>query len=71
MVSAEEIRSIALGFGADQCGIASTERFVEAPIGFHPRDIYSKCKSVVVFLKQMPRDVINTENKHGMGIISM
>ena len=62
MLTSAEIKSIALGFGADQCGIASADRFDSAPKGFHPRDVYSKGKSVVAFLKQMPTDVINTEN---------
>jgi epoxyqueuosine reductase len=62
MVTAEDIKTIAIGFGADQCGIASAERFDDAPFGFHPSDVYSRCKSVIVFLKRMPSDVINTEN---------
>ncbi len=62
MLTAEDIKTITLGLGADRCGIANTERFDGAPIGFHPRDIYNKCKSVVVFLKQMPPEVINVEN---------
>jgi epoxyqueuosine reductase len=62
MISATEIKSTALGLGADRCGIAITDRFDGAPAGFHPCDIYKKCRSVVVFLKQMPTDVINSEN---------
>jgi len=62
MLTAEEIKSTAIGLGADQCGIANTKRFDEAPSGFHPCDIYNKCKSVVVILKRMPSDVINTYN---------
>lgn len=62
MLSTEEIKSIAIGFGADQCGIAGVERFDKAPKGFHPRDVYSACKSIVVFLKKMPADVIDAEN---------
>ena len=62
MLSAEKIKSIALGVGADKCGIASAGRFNKAPKGFHPHDVYSRCKSVVVFLKRMPSDVINAEN---------
>ena len=62
MLSSTEIKSLALGFGADRCGIANVERFTGAPKGFHPEDIYSKCKSVVVFLKRMPAEAINAEN---------
>lgn len=36
--------------GADICKIAAVDRFKDAPKGFHPRDIYPECQSVVVFL---------------------
>ncbi len=62
MLSSEEIKSITLSLGADKCGIASTDRFSSAPIGFRPSDIYSKCKSVVAFLKNLPPEVIMVEN---------
>jgi epoxyqueuosine reductase len=62
MISSDEIKSIALGLGADNCGIASIDRFSSAPEGFKPTDVYSKCKSVVVFLKRMPSEVIMAEN---------
>ena len=57
-----EIKSLVLSLGADQCGIANIDRFAYAPKGFNPRDVYSKCKSVVVFLRKMPGDVILAEN---------
>jgi epoxyqueuosine reductase len=62
VLTAKEIKSITIGLGADQCGIANVERFDGAPDGFHPCDIFSKCKSVVVFLKRMPADAINAKN---------
>jgi len=62
MLASEEVKAVAFGLGADRCGISSAERFDDAPKGFHPCDIYSKCKSVVVFLKQMPPEAINAEN---------
>jgi len=61
MLTSEDIKSIALGLGANRCGISCAERFDNAPSRFHPHDVYRKCKSVVVFLKQMPPDVINAE----------
>lgn len=48
MIRSEQIKEIAYGLGADLCGIASIERFGEAPEGFHPRDVLSECKSVIV-----------------------
>ena len=40
--------------GADFCGIAPVERFDAAPLGFHPKDIYDKCRTVLVFAKRLP-----------------
>jgi len=62
MITAEEIKSIVLTLGADKCGIAGTDRFSSAPKGFRPTDVYSKCMSVLVFLKRMPPEVIRADN---------
>lgn len=62
MITADEVKAIAVGLGSNRCGIASAERFYNAPKGFHPCDIYIRCKSVVVFLMQMPPEVILAEN---------
>mgnify|MGYP001328585944 CR=1 FL=1 len=62
MLTSEDLKSIAARLGADRCGIAGIDRFAAAPSGFHPADVYSKCKSVVVFLKRMPPEVILAEN---------
>jgi epoxyqueuosine reductase QueG len=39
LLTSEEIKSMALDLGADQCGIASIDRYDETPDGFHPHDI--------------------------------
>ncbi len=44
-----EIKSMMLSLGADVCGIAGLERFENAPVGFHPTDLYAVCKSAIVF----------------------
>ncbi|EKQ53328.1 MAG: hypothetical protein B655_1295 [Methanobacterium sp. Maddingley MBC34] len=49
-----KIKSMAKDFGADLCGIASVKRFNDTPHGFNPLNIYSKCKSVIVFAKRVP-----------------
>jgi epoxyqueuosine reductase len=54
MMTANEIKSVALDLGADICGIAPVDRFYSAPKGFHPNDIYSDCLSVLVFAKKLP-----------------
>jgi Uncharacterized Fe-S protein len=46
------IKEIAYSLGADVCGIASIKRFDDAPKGFHPLDVYSETKSVIVFGKK-------------------
>jgi epoxyqueuosine reductase len=62
MIASEEIKPLVLNLGADKCGIAGLERFSSAPSGFRPADIWSKCRSVIVFLKKMPSEVIMAEN---------
>lgn len=42
------VKEIARGLGADLCGIASADRFGDAPEGFHPRDVLPGCKAVIV-----------------------
>jgi epoxyqueuosine reductase len=51
----DQIKELVYQLGADVCGIASVESFQEAPNGFHPTDILSSAKSVIVFGKQFPR----------------
>jgi epoxyqueuosine reductase len=62
MLSSEELKNFVISVGADRCGIASVERFSGAPEGFRPTDIYKDCRSVIVFLKQMPPDAIMTSS---------
>jgi epoxyqueuosine reductase len=60
--TSEEIKQFVFSLGADRCGIAAVERFEEAPVGFHPADIFPECRSVVVFLKQMPPSLLLSTN---------
>jgi hypothetical protein len=46
------IKEIVYKLGADVCGIASVDKFQNAPKGFHPNDILSDSKSVIIFGKQ-------------------
>jgi|WetSurSiteA1Bulk_404760.scaffolds.fasta_scaffold23970_1 epoxyqueuosine reductase len=62
MYRSSEIKDLAFSLGAEKCGIASVDRFEKAPVGFHPSDIYKKCKSVIVFLIQMPTEIIQASN---------
>lgn len=53
-LSATEVKEMAISQGADLCGIASAGRFVDAPEGFRPTDIFPKCRSVIVFARRIP-----------------
>lgn len=57
----EVIRNEALKLGADVCGIANIERFVDAPDGFKPTDIWKECKSVVVIGIALPKGLTKVE----------
>ncbi len=52
------IKNLVMDLGADDCGIANVDRFEEAPAGFHPKDIYSDCQSAIVFVKRLPKGLL-------------
>lgn len=54
----EKIKEIAYSLGADLCGIASIDRFAEAPKGYHPLDVFPQCKSVISFACRFPAGAI-------------
>jgi len=58
----EKVKAIAGDLGADLCGVASMDRFDDAPAGFGPRDIYPDCRSVVVVAKRVPRGVLQAKS---------
>jgi epoxyqueuosine reductase QueG len=62
MYTSSEIKNLSFSLGAEKCGISSVNRFSKAPDGFHPGDIYLKCKSVIVYLVQMPTEIILASN---------
>jgi len=47
-MDSNNIKQILYDLGADFCGIASVDRFNEAPEGFNPTDTLPSCKSVTV-----------------------
>ena len=58
----ERIKKIVFDHGADMFGVASVDRFDGAPRGFHPRDVYSKTESVIVFAIALPTETLFAEN---------
>jgi len=60
MVASKSIKQAAAKLGADCCAIAPVKRFHKAPEGFHPRDIYTGVKSVVVIAVHFPEGVFSS-----------
>ena len=54
MVDSKMAKEIMFALGADLCGIASIDRFAEAPKGYHPLDVLPACKSVISFGCRFP-----------------
>lgn len=62
MTTEFKIKQIAKNKGADLCGIASVERFANAPKGFHPTDVYKKTRSVIAFAIKLPSESLFASN---------
>ena len=54
MVDSHFVKEIMRALGADLCGIASIDRFHDAPEGYHPLDVMPACKSVISFGCRFP-----------------
>jgi len=61
-IDKELIREKAISLGADACGFAAVESFANAPEGFKPGDIYEATRSVIVFLKVIPSEILDCLN---------
>ncbi|MGE5417927.1 MAG: epoxyqueuosine reductase [Acidobacteriota bacterium] len=53
-----QIKDNARNLGADLVGVASVDRFADAPNGFHPTDIMPQAKTVIVLAKAFPKEVL-------------
>lgn len=53
-LNSQIVKDIMMSLGADLCGIASIDRFGDAPKGFHPLDVLPSCKSVISFGCRFP-----------------
>lgn len=54
MIDSNCVKEIMKSLGADLCGIASIDRFDDAPKGYHPLDVMPSCKSVISFACRFP-----------------
>jgi len=61
MISSRTIKKRIIQYGADICGVAPVARFVDAPRGFHPCDIYPDSRSVVVFASRFPLSTLRAK----------
>jgi len=57
----EEIRQLCLSAGADLAGMASVGRFTEAPTGFHPTDILSQARTVIVLAGRFAQEAVSAQ----------
>lgn len=67
----DKIKGLLMGLEMNICGIANIERFVNAPSGFHPKDILSDAKSVIVFGKQFSKGVFEAKTNVPYTLLSM
>lgn len=58
MLNAQQVKQIAYNLGADLCGIASIDRFLAAPAGYRPQDVFPACRSVISFACRVPAGVL-------------
>ncbi len=61
MTTSAVIKERALSLGAALCGVAPVDRFAQAPAGYHPRDIYAGCQSVVVLACRFPLSTLQAQ----------
>lgn len=61
MINSRTIKKRIIQCGADICGVAPVTRFVDAPRGFHPCDIYPDCRSVIVFASHFPLSTLQAK----------
>lgn len=54
MIKSNKVKDLMLSLGSDLCGIASIDRFKDAPKGYHPLDVLPTCKSVISFGCRFP-----------------
>ncbi len=59
----KQIKKILISLGVDACGIASADAFCDAPAGFHPRDIFAACQSVVVYALALPKTLYEGDSR--------
>ena len=62
MITKDKIKEVAFNNGVDLFGVASVDRFKNAPKGFHPKDVYSKTETVIAFAIKLPTETLYADN---------
>jgi epoxyqueuosine reductase QueG len=62
MITSQTVKEYANALGADLCGIASVDRFADAPQGFHPKDVYPGAKSVISLACRVPSTSLDAKS---------
>ena len=62
MITKNKIKEVAFKNGVNLFGVASVDRFENAPKGFHPRDVYSKTETVIAFAIKLPTEALYADN---------
>ncbi len=58
-MESKKVKEIMFSLGADLCGIASLDRFADAPAGYHPLDVLPTCGSVISFGCRFPAGTLH------------
>ncbi|MBN2381074.1 epoxyqueuosine reductase [candidate division WOR-3 bacterium] len=61
-MDSNQIKKKARKLGANLVGIASVDRFSDAPEGFKPRGIYADAESVIVYAKRVPVTILSAQS---------
>jgi epoxyqueuosine reductase len=62
VIDAVFVKELAKQAGADLCGIAPIQRFDGAPEGFHPKNIFPDCQSVIVLARRSLASALESES---------
>lgn len=62
-MNSNQIKQLASQLGADLCGIASIDRFGDAPKGFSPTDLMSNTESIISFALKVPKTSLYLDSK--------
>ncbi len=57
-MTSRDVKEIMFSLGAELCGIASLDRFADAPEGYQPLDVWPECRSVISFACRFPAAVL-------------